>query len=170
MQNILYLDMDGVLCDFYSLFHSLYDTDGKFNEAAFEDFVFSQRGFEKLQKMKNTDELLSNVFGLSRRNDLCISILSSAASPNDHVRLSHVENQKRKWISQNLPEYEFTFKEFVRHKGCKALYANKNTYLIDDDEKNVSEWIEAGGRAVLWNDNEFEKCMYEVMLMLSEFQ
>ena len=67
-------------------------------------------------------------------------ILLSAPSRNNESRLG-----KRMWAKRNLPGVKL----ILSFANNKKNYANENSILIDDREKNINQWKEAGGIGIL---------------------
>ena len=136
----LYLDMDGVLCNFDKAYKSLrtHAADGKRFRAAVMEFNI----FEELEFMPDTMELMNYV---SKLDNVTIEILTSVGT-FDEVRGSAAKRQKGKWLeSRNFP-YKANF---VRSKQEKAMYANPYTILVDDSTGCVKPFEVAGGHAIL---------------------
>lgn len=74
-----------------------------------------------------------------------VMILSSAT--HDNTVYSRVAEQKQRWLDANgLGD----FLAIYTHGGRdKALWAHPNSLLIDDYEKNVSRFIDAGGHGIV---------------------
>ena len=66
-------------------------------------------------------------------------------SPSNHP--SSVEG-KKEWLKENLPDVPYIIEKH------KEKYAGKNKILIDDREKNIKRWEEAGGIGILHKNAE----------------
>jgi len=55
---------------------------------------------------------------------------------------------KKEWLAENLPDVPFIIDQ------DKASHAEKGDILIDDREKNIKKWEEAGGVGILHKDTE----------------
>jgi hypothetical protein len=55
-------------------------------------------------------------------------------------------HQKRRWIRKNFGAYRV---EVVDKSHDKAKFATPNTILIDDREKSIKPWVDAGGIGIL---------------------
>lgn len=53
---------------------------------------------------------------------------------------------KKEWLKNNLPDVPYIIDQ------NKASYADKDSILIDDREKNIKKWEEAGGIGILHKD------------------
>jgi hypothetical protein len=147
---IIYVDMDGVIADFQGAmvdrfgwdFNSApsrrqawkaiqrYDQDGKSN---------GEKGwFYSLPKMKDADKLWAFVTA----NFANVEILTASGStPRD------AQGQKRAWIGDN---FGYDIRVNIVESGAeKASYATEKTVLIDDRQKVINPFINAGGIGVL---------------------
>ena len=67
------------------------------------------------------------------------------SAPTNHP--SSVEG-KKEWLKENIPDAPFIIEQ------KKEKYATKDSVLIDDREKNIKKWEEAGGIGILHKDAE----------------
>lgn len=144
----VYLDMDGVLCDFDKLFVKLYGEealvtrDTKQFSASWSDWVENQKGFTKLEWFPGALDLLKFLDSLPVE----VEILSSCTGS---IQASQVEEQKNLWLdNQKL----FIKRNFVRGRRLKANYARPDTILIDDTPDVIESFNAAGGTAILHTD------------------
>ena len=134
----LYLDMDGVLCDFDKAYRSLrtHVTDGK----RFRSAVMDYQIFEDLEFMPDTQELLNHVCKLDKEID--IQILTSMGT-FDVQQGNEAKRQKQIWLDKwNIP-YKANF---VRSKEEKSLYAHKFAILIDDSPGCITPFVAKEGQ------------------------
>ena len=139
----LYLDMDGVLCNFNKKFQELkllYPDEP--DHTRFRNAVMVHKIFEDLEFMPDAQQLLNHV---SRLNGIDIEILTSMGTP-DRTRSDAARSQKTKWLDKwNIP-YKANF---TRNKQEKANYASPRSILIDDSIGCISPFIDAGGHGIL---------------------
>jgi hypothetical protein len=136
----LYLDMDGVLCNFDRAYRSLrtHATDGKRFRAAVMDYKI----FEDLEFMPDTQELLNYVTKLEGIN---IEILTSMGT-FETDQGNEARRQKQKWLDKwNIP-YKANF---VRSKEEKAKYAHDRAILVDDSPGCINPFVVKGGHGIL---------------------
>ena len=136
----LYLDMDGVLCNFDKAYRSLrtHATDGKRFHAAVMDYHI----FEDLEFMSDAQELLNYV---SKLEGIKIEILTSMGT-FDVQQGNESKRQKQVWLDKwNIP-YKANF---VRSKEEKSLYAHKFAILIDDSPGCITPFLTKGGQGIL---------------------
>ena len=152
----IYVDMDGVLADFFGEWARLMKVD-HFTKIDKEHDIN-----DALQKILDTDEfwlnlpllpqakqLLSVIKQIKGEYNICSSPLAN--DPNS-------EPHKREWIKRNLAF--FPPKEVIITHN-KPQYATKQdgtpNILIDDYGVNVDAWEAAGGTAFKYKDHKFER-------------
>ena len=160
MNNMtLYLDMDGVICDFhtaYSEIQSEIADEKKFHIAVKEYNIFS-----RLKPMPDAKELLESVACLPH---IQIEILTSVGTWNKEIG-DMVRNQKTNWLHwNNIPHKP----NFVRCKAEKADYASDKTILIDDSIGCVEPFISAGGHGILHTSA--STSMYELQQVFNKIK
>jgi phosphoglycolate phosphatase-like HAD superfamily hydrolase len=136
----LYLDMDGVLCNFDKAYRSLrtHATDGKRFRAAVMDYHI----FEDLEFMPDTQELLNYV---TKLDSITIEILTSMGT-FETDQGNEAKRQKQKWLDKwNIP-YKANF---VRSKEEKAKYAHDRAILVDDSPGCINPFSGKGGHGIL---------------------
>lgn len=147
MFNKLYLDMDGVLCDFNKRFVEVHSIDpesvrGTFTDsAAWEQFV-AEGHFATLDWFPGGKELWSFVCSLR----VPVEILSSSGG---HKFYETIAEQKKTWLRNNGIDIPVNI---VPGKRYKKDFAKSTHILVDDTERNVIEFIDAGGLAFLHLD------------------
>lgn len=136
----LYLDMDGVLCNFDKAYRA-YDPE-KSDRKRFRQAVMDYHIFEDLEFMPDAQELLNHV---SRLNGITVEILTSMGT-FDVIQGNAAKMQKIKWLnSKNIPYKS----NFVRSKEEKAKYATPTSILVDDSIGCVKPFNVAGGHGIL---------------------
>ena len=151
----IYVDMDGVLADFFGEWAKLMKVD---HYSKIDDIDINVA----LQKIRDTDEfwlnlpllpqakqLLSVIKQIKGEYNICSTPL--ADDPNS-------EPHKREWIKRNLA---FFPPKNVYITNNKPQYATKEdgtpNILIDDFGKNVDAWEAAGGTGFKYKDHKFER-------------
>ena len=136
----LYLDMDGVLCNFDKAYRKL-DPE-KADRKKFREAVFTYKIFEDLEFMPDAQELLNYVCKL---DDIRIEILTSMGT-FDAEQGNAAKYQKMHWLeSKNIP-YKANF---VRSKQEKANFAHENAILVDDSIGCITPFAAKGGHGIL---------------------
>lgn len=130
MNKRIYIDMDGTLCRFH-------DTEHQYIERMWEKGFYS--GLKPFEEFVNAISLL-----IDRNPDLEVYILS-AVLPTEPP---FIEEEKRSWIHEHLPQLADERLIFVPAGADKSQYIgtiDENCFLIDDYNKNLREWEQAGG-------------------------
>ena len=148
----IYLDLDGVICDFNKKYKELFDVypkkaekDKNFDKF-FTEFI-EQQAFATLDLMPNAIELMDYL----RQTGIDVEILSSTASEHRHP---YIRPQKLKWLKNNQIEFPAIL---VPGAYLKKELATPTAILIDDTPKNITQWQEAGGIGILYKD--YDSCV-----------
>lgn len=145
----LYIDMDGVLCNFEKRFEELFnksaDRSRELKEFTTDWSTFIEGGnFATLEWWPGGQELLEFVNSIPNIN---IEILSSSGGELYH---KEVTEQKQKW----LQDHGITYKQnIIPGSRLKANYAKgADTILVDDTDYVIEGFIEKGGIGILHRD------------------
>jgi len=145
----LYIDMDGVLCNFEKRFEELFnksaDRSRELKEFTTDWSKFIEGGnFATLEWWPGGQELLEFVNSIPNIN---IEILSSSGGELYH---KEVTEQKQKWFK----DHGITYKQnIVPGSSLKKDYARGNdTILVDDTDYVIEGFIEKGGIGILHRD------------------
>lgn len=145
----IYLDMDGVLCNF----HKGVDLFFNLPENTYSKLKIEEKG-ELLKKISGTDFFLTlpkfdgvdeliNQFWIA---DTSFNILTRPFDL-DYVNSSLL---KKKWIENNL-ECQPNEIIFEKHKFLYATSDGESNILIDDTKSNIDRWEANGGLGILFN-------------------
>jgi 5'(3')-deoxyribonucleotidase len=149
----VYLDMDGVLADFFTEYAKLAGiksgnyrdippakTDPTLNKMVGTDF------FARLPKLRNADQLVAMIVKLYGHYHICSSPLRG-----DH---ENSEAQKKVWIQKHLKPAPVD----IVITPNKAKWAKQSdgtpNILIDDRGSNISAWEAAGGIGIKYQADE----------------
>lgn len=150
------MDMDGVTCDFAGKVRFLLGMSPKNTEELMERV--EEESFDKklmwkaihaydthtpffysLDKLPDADDLFDFVIEHFDHEDIGF-LTASGYTPVDAA------HQKRRWIRKHYGDYQV---DVVSKSHDKAVFATSTTILIDDREKSITPWIEAGGIGIL---------------------
>ena len=163
----IYVDMDGVLADFFGEWAKLMDVDH------FSDINKQHDINDALQKIRDTDDFwlklpilpeAKNLFNLIKqvRGEYSICTSPLADDPNS-------EKHKRTWVEKNLAF--FPPKEVhVTHNKPQFATAKDGTpnILIDDYGVNINAWEAAGGIGFKYKDHKFERTAKDIKQHMQE--
>lgn len=146
MLKTIYLDMDGVLCDFKSAVvdKNLYNP--KENTINWE--MLKGMGSEfwtNLQWLREGQRLYAWLFEFCMNNKIDLCILSS-------VGFTEGALGKKAWLSAHTKINPMCI-YIVRDNKAKLNYAAEDALLIDDFGKNVKAFMAAGGNAIQFKNN-----------------
>ena len=162
----IYVDMDGVLADFFGEWAKVMKVDhySKIDNVDIND---------ALQKIRDTDDFWLNLPLLPQAKQLLelikkikgsYSICSSPLADDPRS-----EPHKREWIKKNL---SFFPPKNIIITSNKPKYATQSdgtpNILIDDFGKNVNAWEAAGGEGFKYKDHKFERTAKELQQHLQQ--
>ena len=146
----VFLDMDGVLVDFFGAFAKLANVehwkemDAQKLQGVLDKIVGSDY-FAKLPKTNACDSIVEMIIDFAG----AYSILSSPLRGD----IANSTKHKRAWVMNNLsPQPTTTI--IVRDKSQYALLNGVQNILIDDRASNIHKWKEAGGYGIKYQANE----------------
>ena len=146
----VFLDMDGVLVDFFGAFAKLANVehwkemDAQKLQGVLDKIVGSDY-FAKLPKTNACDSIVEMIIDFAG----AYSILSSPLRGD----IANSTKHKRAWVMDNLsPQPTTTI--IVRDKSQYALINGVQNILIDDRANNIHKWKEAGGYGIKYQANE----------------
>lgn len=142
----IFLDMDGVIADFNQQFINLTnyhpkDFEFKFGKSKFWE-VITKEGknfWSNIPLMDNAKNLLDILY-IYNTNNIPIEILSAPSRDKSSII------GKKEW----LKKYNINFKQNFVPAIKKQKFAKPDHLLIDDNIDNCKQWIEKGGKAILY--------------------
>lgn len=151
--TVIYLDMDGVLADFFSEYAKLAGvTQGTYRDippAKVDPTLDKMVGtdfFSRLPVFPSVPQLMKLVLSYVDTYSICSSPLRG-----DH---KNSEKHKRDWIVKHLnPQPKDIIITGRKHKWATQPDGTPNI-LIDDRGKNISDWIAAGGYGIKYQADE----------------
>lgn len=149
MKKIIYVDLDGVLCDMKKRYYQLFrmtPLEARKNLSSSDlrkywKFFIETSQFATLDKHDGCDELVSYLKELPK--SITIATLTSSSGFEYH---DVVQGDKIHWLKENNIPF---IPVVVPGRGYKKGYATPSSFLIDDHHENVSEFIAAGGNGVI---------------------
>jgi hypothetical protein len=148
MLKNIYVDMDGVLCNFDKRYFELFNEPSSVSREKKEfsknwtDFVMG-KNFQTLEVFPGAYDLLNFLNSLK---NVKLEILSSSGGEKYH---DEVEKQKRIWLINHGVTYK---PNIVSSRKLKSEFANPDSLLIDDTRDVVKSFIDASGKAILHTD------------------
>lgn len=155
------IDLDGVVVDFLRGAYSagIFDPEtGRMDEAKLMEA--DERFWADLPAIVEGLWLYSRLYAFSRKKDLTIYILSHAINEASKAG-------KREWIQKNLKTNPMEI-VFVAKRKDKNDFADSQTLLIDDYQKNCDEFEAAGGHSVCFHRQDFKKTLEDLRAYLRE--
>ncbi|MBJ33167.1 MAG: hypothetical protein CMC89_00410 [Flavobacteriaceae bacterium] len=151
-ESEIYVDMDGVLADFFGAWKKLVGKDWR----EIKDLDSA------LQKIRDKDDFWLNIpvtpnamnlLSLVKQLKGSYNILS-APLPND----PNSEPHKKQWIEKNLSAFPPSKVIITSNKSVHATQPDGTAnILIDDFGKNIAKWEAAGGVGFKHKDHKFER-------------
>jgi hypothetical protein len=148
----IYLDMDGVLCDFHKRYHEMFHYEpggeGLENERDRKEFSPNWKKFIETKQFATLDwfpggkELIQYVDSLGVQ----VEILSSSGGIRNHTE---VRDQKTEWLRNNGLNYPVNI---VPGRRIKKYFSYHNNVLIDDTLDVIESFNEGPGVAILHKD------------------
>ena len=160
----VYLDMDGVLADFFSSWEKVIGKSYKTikTEEQFLDKAKAITGTDFYFKLDKTKEC-DNVVKLVHKLFGSYHILSSPLKSDEQNCISH----KTAWIAKHLKVQP----DSMIFTGDKHFYATDSGFcpniLIDDHRKNCETFVKAGGIAIKFKTNAASYDIIDLSILLT---
>lgn len=148
MIKTIYLDMDGVICNFIGRYEELFEMgpdearDRKEFSSQWAKFVTTEQ-FKTLDWWPGGQRLLHFISTIKNVN---VEMLTSSGGAKFH---DLVTEQKLFWLKSNNINYKANV---VPGRKLKAQYADSTTLLIDDTPDVIEGFVDAGGHGILHKD------------------
>jgi hypothetical protein len=160
---IIYLDMDGVLCNFDKAWNKNHiektHHNKPFDKSEFARQVREHDLFLTLETMPKFNVFISVMKELESLG-CTIEMLSSLGCVDDTQLQKIICHQKTSWL---LDRGIYWKRNFVSHKGKKKLFATPNSILIDDTQQNIWDFNERGGHGILYRDDDQHVCLEKLV-------
>lgn len=161
----LYLDMDGVQCDFFTAWAQWHnkkfgmdhverykdigskkDREQSIKELTSEGPEFVEQFFANLEPLPNFNLLHKWL----NDNNIPYTILSAPLRGNNEASAKG----KMRWLENHHPGYaRYGAPIFRGDKERMAVKSGISNVLVDDHKDNIARWVQAGGKGVLYRDN-----------------
>jgi hypothetical protein len=147
MIDKIWVDVDGVIADFYGRYNDLYKSDPKDDDKKnlfgerFDKFIID-KNFETLDLLPDAIELIIFLEELAYETDIEIEMLTSVGHAH---RLETVSKQKQIWLDTYGIKF---YPNFVAGKRLKYLYATPTSLIIDDTKSVITDWRKTGAPAI----------------------
>lgn len=170
----LYLDMDGVQCDFFTAWAQWHNKkfgmdhverykdigskeqrEQSIKELTSEGPEFVEQFFANLEPLPN----FISLYKWLKDNKIPYTILSAPLRGNNEASA----RGKVEWLEKYHPGYARYGQPIFR--GDKERMATKggtNNILVDDHKKNIEAWDSAGGIGILYRDNNVENTIQQL--------
>jgi len=158
----VFLDMDGVLTNFrkgvYKAFNIPYDFTKENPNYEFWESWGKGATWKHVHEVCNSIEFWANLEWMPDGLEIYSIIRDKFETEQIYLLTNPLAGGdltsagKMKWIKKHLPDF---YRHTIITASSKGLLAKPGTLLIDDHDKNVNEFKEAGGSAILvpqpWN-------------------
>lgn len=158
----IYVDMDGVLADFFGEWAKLMDVDN------YRDINKKHDIDDALDKIRNTDDFWLSLPLLPNAKELLMLIkqvkgsynICSSPLPGD----PNSEPHKKVWIEKHLSFFP-PKNVYITHDKAQFAVQKDGTpnILIDDYGVNIRKWEAAGGIGFKHKDHKFERTVQKFM-------
>ena len=147
--HTIYLDLDGVFVDLQSKICEVFGEGTQYGDIPSKQFWAEMEKipnvFLHLDQIPGSRRVFQYIESIQSVYNVEVAILTSIPIPTGSLRTARED--KIKWVRRNLSE---TIPVITVLGGSKkADYANPNSLLIDDLERNVMTFREDGGNAIL---------------------
>lgn len=161
----IFCDIDNVFCDFDAQYVKvntvrIENASNYEYEKNFVKFVDSN-GFVNAPMMPNAKAFFSGLYQICDTLDIDLYLMASDGGMG-YLR-DKVTSQKRQWLMNNglwLGESKFILSHGWRGK---TEYAKSGNLLIDDVERNIKNFVAAGGSALLYDFRDYEFTLRKII-------
>lgn len=160
---IVYVDMDGVLADFFGEVARKHGVDYwreiHRQKIGVDQIAQQPEFFEMLPPMPNAKNLLQGVIKIAGEYSILSSPLMSAVDQSSE--------EKSKWLDKYIKHHQPKAVIFDHEKYKYAQQPNETpNILIDDWETNIRLWESHGGIGILHVDNEWQNTLAKLSAAL----
>ena len=153
MRKHIYLDMDGVTANFYSLLSSWFKVQHWKEIKTRKEILEKLKGssfFSEIPEFENTIQFYQLVDSMAKRNNASWSILSTPLQGDFDNSVKH----KNIWLDRVFQKANVQAENrLFSHQKWK--WSKKETVLVDDRPKNINDFIERGeGEGIRFQNGE----------------
>ena len=124
----IYLDMDGTIADLYSVNNWLEDLRAE-----------KVRPYAEAKPLVNLSRLARYIHKAQAKG-YSVGIISWLSKTGSIAYDEAVTEAKLKWLSTHLPSVKWNEIHIVKYGTPKSTCRNDEGFLLDDEEKNLTEW------------------------------
>lgn len=175
---MIYLDMDGVIADFFTEvaarfnvdhWKSIQDKEVKFTQLAYTDFFYTiPKFYEDETHVDLSSKIVNYVKTVAWDEGIEWGICSSPLRGDEH----NSAYWKRLWLEFQgfMPKVENCIFTANKHKFAYSSMDHKPNILIDDKPDNIRRFRAAGGIGILFqaNEDDFESLQFEIQEAMKE--
>ena len=169
----IFIDMDGVLADLHTGIVELSgdpnitDNRGAFFKKWLPQYV-EANGFYTQDTMPNASVLVDFLVKYHKLGKVKLAILTSHGE--FYEPFSEVIRQKKAWLEKNFPQLNKIPFCATASGADKSILAGPKTLLIDDHNKNIIHFTNAGGEGIVYEDHQVDVHIIEILEFLSKYQ
>lgn len=143
MLTTIFLDMDGVIVDLYKGCKNVGII--KQNGSLDRESLLSQDSYfwAGLDWTPNGKALYESLVEFCEKHTIALCILTKCCNKDTVVG-------KKSWLNSNTSIKPIN-QYFVTGKSLKSVYATETSVLIDDYQKNIDDFVNAGGHALKYD-------------------
>ena len=174
---MIFLDMDGVIADFFGGIESEFGVDHwkdlNFKEQVFTklrstNFFYNLPVFDPDNYLDTSSHVVVTVKNVARDNGIDWGICSSPLRGDEY----NSAYWKRKWLEKHgyMPDVQNCIFTSNKHKYAWVGTDNLPNILIDDKPQNIKTWKDAGGIGIRFqaNEDDIEYLQYELREAIKE--
>jgi hypothetical protein len=171
-EMMIYLDMDGVLADFFKGLEDKYEVNhwkdipniqGALDSLKNTDFFYKLETFKEVidgHQISKTSQIIKFVKELCGTN---WGICSSPLRGDEYNSAYH----KRRWLEKYgyTPLTQNIIFTANKHKYAVSPVDGKPNILVDDKPSNIARWVEAGGIGIPYqaNENDLDNYLFPLL-------
>ena len=162
----IYVDMDGVLTNFERRYIELFNQEPKEtrdkkngNKGQYSKnwttFVESSQ-FSSLDWMPRGSAIVNTIRHYEQQYKIEVKLLTSSGGTDQH---NSVTEQKLRWVKQNTIPWPAIV---VPGRRYKKLFANKDSFIIDDTPDVIEAFVSNGGHGVIHDDKSYDYTIFRM--------